>query len=83
MRRTISMDWTKRFRLDQRKLARARKVLGASTDAETIEKALDFVLEEHARNKAAHAAHARLILGAIEEKVEIRDVFGALPTRTD
>lgn len=34
----------KNIRLDQRKLDRARRLLGASTETETIERALELVL---------------------------------------
>lgn len=48
----------KRLKLDQSKVDRARKLLGAKTDQETIELALDLVLgeepirEAHRRVKA-------------------------------
>jgi hypothetical protein len=34
----------KSLRLDQRKLDRAKRILGARTEAETIDQALDFVI---------------------------------------
>lgn len=34
----------KNFRLDQRKLNRAREILGARTETETIEQALDLIV---------------------------------------
>jgi len=68
----------KHLRLNQSKIERARKVLGARTETETIEQALDLVLEEHARNKAARAAHDRFLRESIESVGEVRDVFGAL-----
>jgi hypothetical protein len=37
----------KNFRLTQAKLDRARRVLGASTETETIEQALDLVAFRH------------------------------------
>ncbi len=71
----------KHLRLNQRKIELARKVLGARTDTETIEQALDFVLEEHERNKVVETAHGRFVKDAIATHAEIRDVFGALETR--
>ncbi len=68
----------KHLRLNQSKIERARKVLGARTETETIERALDLVLEEDARNKAARAAHDRFLRESIRSVGEIRDVFGAL-----
>ena len=78
MRSTVSNIRNKHLRLNQTKIERARKVLGARTDTETIEQALDLVLEEHARNKAALTAHTRFVKGIAEGVGEIRDVFGAL-----
>lgn len=71
----------KHLRLNQRKIELARKVLGARTDTETIEQALDFVLEEYERNKVVQTAHGRFVRDAIANGAGIRDVFGALDTR--
>lgn len=78
MRSAASNIRNKHLRLNQTKIERARKVLGARTDTETIEQALDLVLEEHARNRAAGAAHARFVRDLTGGEAEIRDVFGAL-----
>jgi hypothetical protein len=64
----------KHFRLDQRKLRRAQKLLGAATETEAIEKALDEVISERERNRAAWAATEDFINSGIE----IRDVYGKL-----
>jgi hypothetical protein len=40
----------KHFQLDNVKIRRAQKVLGAKTETETIELALDAVIAEHNRN---------------------------------
>lgn len=68
----------KHLRLDQSKIERARKVLGARTDTETIEQALDFLLAEDARNRAVETAHRRFLKEAVQGEATIRDVFGAL-----
>ena len=64
----------KHFILDQRKLTRARKVLGAKTETETIERALDHVLSEEEKNRIAWEADKRFF----ESGIEIADVFGNL-----
>lgn len=64
----------KNFRLDTAQLARARKALGASTDTETIVRALDFVISEQERNRLTVEANRRFIKSGIS----IRDVFGSL-----
>ena len=56
----------KHLRLDQRKLDRARRVLGAKTDTETLERTLDLILAEE---------RTRETLRAIAGKGRIRRVF--------
>jgi hypothetical protein len=56
----------KHVQLDQRKLDRARRVLGARTETETLDRALDIVLTEHDINRAL-----RMVRG----KGKIRRVF--------
>lgn len=58
--------------LDQAKIKRAQKALGAKTETETIERALEMVISEDERNRRAWAATERLIAGGIQ----IKDVFG-------
>lgn len=43
--------------LDQLKIERAQKILRAKSEAETIERALEFVIGEDARNRRAWATH--------------------------
>jgi hypothetical protein len=43
----------KHLKLDQSKIDQARKILGARTEQETVEQALDMVLAEH-RIQRAH-----------------------------
>ena len=42
----VTMVRHKHVQLDQRKLDRARRVLGAKTETETLERALDLVVTE-------------------------------------
>lgn len=64
----------KNFRLDPAQLARAKKALGASTDTETIVRALDHVISEHERNRVTVEANRRFVTSGIS----IRDAFGSL-----
>jgi hypothetical protein len=64
----------KHFQLDARKIMRAQKVLRAKTETETIERALDRVIQEERTNRLIREAHRRFI----ESGVQIKDVFGAL-----
>lgn len=63
----------KNFRLDPIQLARAKKALGASTETETIIRALDHVISEHERNRLAIEANQRFIKSGIS----IHDAFGS------
>jgi hypothetical protein len=60
--------------LDPVKIKRAQRVLRAGTETEAIERALDLVISEHARNRLAAEAHERFITSGID----IKDVYGAL-----
>jgi len=64
----------KHFQLDARKIKRAQRVLKAKTETETIERALDFAIDEHERNRLAWEAHERFM----KSGAEIRDVYGNL-----
>jgi hypothetical protein len=64
----------KNFRLDPIQLARAKKALGASTETETIIRALDQVISEHERNRLTIEANQRFIKSGIS----IHDAFGSL-----
>ena len=52
----VNMTRHKHLKLDQAKIDRAKKLLGAKTEQETIERALDVVLAE----EAILRAHRRL-----------------------
>ncbi len=64
----------KHFQLDVSKIKRAKKVLQAKTETETIERALDLAIEEHDRNKRLVEANERFLRSGID----IKDVFGNL-----
>ena len=68
--------------LDQAKLRKAQKILGAKTETETVERALDFVIEEDERSRMAWAAHNRFIRAALREGLLIHDAFGRLGERS-
>ena len=65
----------KHFQLDAAKIRRAQKVLRAKTETETIERALDAVIDEHQRDRWTTEANERFV----KSGVEVRDVFGKLP----
>jgi hypothetical protein len=60
--------------LDQEKLQKARDILGARTETETIERALEMVIGEDEKNRRAWAATEKLIKSGIQ----VRDVYGRL-----
>ena len=64
----------KHFQLDSIKIKRAQRVLGADTETEAIERALDLVLAEHEKSRLALAANDRFV----KSGVEIKDVYGTL-----
>ncbi len=64
----------KHFQLDSVKIRRAQKVLQTKTETETIERALDFTIREHERNRLALEANERFLRSG----VEIKDVYGRL-----
>jgi hypothetical protein len=58
--------------LNQTTLKKAQKILGAKTETETIERALEQVISEAEKDRRAWAAHEKLIKSGIQ----IKDVFG-------
>ncbi len=64
----------KHFQLDSIKIKRAQKALHTKTETETIERALDFTISEHERNRLAFEATQRFLRSG----GEIKDVFGKL-----
>ena len=64
----------KHFVLDEKKIKRAQKLIGARTATETIETALDELISERQRNLLAWRANQRFMRSGIT----IRDVYGKL-----
>jgi hypothetical protein len=64
----------KHFQLDVGKIKRAQRALKAKTETETIERALDFTIDELRKNRVLAEANERFIRSG----VEIRDVYGNL-----
>lgn len=64
--------------LNQPRLKKAQELLGAKTESETIERALERVIADAENNRDAWTAHERFIKGLINEEAEIKDVFGRL-----
>lgn len=64
----------KHFRLSSAKIKLAQKALQAKTETETIERALDFTIAEHEKNRLALEATERFLRSGIE----IKDVYGTL-----
>ena len=64
----------KHFQLDSAKIKRAQRALHAKTETEAIERALDFAIAEHEKNRLVFQATERFIKSGIE----IKDVYGAL-----
>jgi hypothetical protein len=71
---TTSRRTHKHFQLDAGKIRRARKVLRTKTETETIERALDAVIEESMRSRLVREANRRFF----ESGADIKDVFGRL-----
>jgi hypothetical protein len=64
----------KHFQLDVVKIKRAQRALNAKTETETIERALDFTIDELRKNRVLAEANERFVRSG----VEIRDVYGNL-----
>ena len=64
----------KNFRLDPAQIARAKKALSATTETETIVRALDYVITEAARNRMTAEANMKFLKSGIH----IHDAFGSL-----
>jgi len=60
--------------LDQAKLEKAQRILGARTETETIERALDQVISEDEKNQHAWVTTEELL----QSGIQITDVFGRL-----
>ena len=73
MARNVALK-QKRFTLDETKLKKAQKLLGAKTETETIELALAAVISERERQRRAWLATERFL----KSSAVIKDVFGRL-----
>ncbi len=71
MSRANSSSRKRALALDPAKIKRAKRVLGTTTEGETIERALDEIVEEDKRNRRAWKANERFL----NSKLEIDDVF--------
>jgi hypothetical protein len=81
MNNTTNQRRNKHLILDQAKLKKAQKVLGAKTETEAIERALDSVIDEGERNRRAWAAHERFVTAAKRQGLKIHDAFGRLEAK--
>jgi hypothetical protein len=63
----------KHFRLDSAKIKRAQEALHAKTETEAKERALDFAVAEHEKNRLLQATER-----FIKSGIEIKDVYGTL-----
>jgi len=64
----------KHYRLNERKIKLAQEILGAKTETETIERALDQVITERQRDRLLLKAHRKFFASGIR----IKDVYGNL-----
>jgi hypothetical protein len=64
----------KHYQLDAAKIKRAQKALGAKTETETLERALDRVIAEERSNRLLQDANSRFLRSGIV----IEDVYGNL-----
>lgn len=64
----------KHFQLDGAKIKRAQKALGAKTETEAIERALDFAIDELRKKRRLAQVNEQFLRSGIE----IRDVYGNL-----
>ena len=78
MQTTVRNRRNKHVVLDQKKLDRAKKILGASTETETLDIALTRVISEAEANRKAWTAHDKFVSSMIKAGLEIEDVYGNL-----
>ena len=75
---TVENRKNKHFLLNQNRLKEAQKVLGAKTETETIELALERIISEAERNTRARQAQDKFLKAAVRDDLRIEDVFGRL-----
>jgi hypothetical protein len=68
----------KHFLLNQTRLKKAQDILGARTETETIELALEKIITEAEISERAWLAQDKFIKAASKDKFQIEDVFGRL-----
>lgn len=68
----------KHFLLNQSRLKEAQKVLGAKTETETVELALERVITEAEQSTEAWLAQDKFLTAAARENLEIKDILGRL-----
>jgi hypothetical protein len=68
----------KHFLLNQTRLKKAQDILGARTETETIELALEKVITEAEISAEAWLAQDKFIKAAVKGNLQIEDVFGRL-----
>lgn len=78
MQTIINNRKNKHMILDQKRLERAKKILGAATETETVELALQRVISEAETNRKAWAAHDRFVKSMVKGGFQIDDVYGNL-----
>lgn len=78
MARSNAQAKHKHYILDEAKIKRAQKLLGTTTETETIERALEEVITERERSTRAWQAHERFLKTGRKEQIVIRDVYGVL-----
>lgn len=71
---TVPRRIHKHFQLDPAKIKRAQKALRTRSETETIERALDFAIAEHEKDRLALEASERFV----KSGVRIADVYGTL-----
>jgi hypothetical protein len=64
----------KHFQLDSAKIKRAQRALHAKTETDAIERALDFAIAEHEKNRLVLEASERFV----KSGVKIKDAYGTL-----
>jgi len=71
---TLTKRTHKHFQLDSSKIKRAQRALHARTETEAIDRALDFAIAEHEKNRLVLKATERFV----KSGVEITDAYGTL-----
>ena len=64
----------KHFQLGAGKIKRAQKVFKARTEIEAIERALDFALDEHEKNRLVAEANEWFVRSGYRNKGRVREV---------